>query len=103
MTNGEGFLRIENVQRGDELQIEIDGKPLPAFAGESVAAALLSAGFFLCQRHTNRPLGVFCNIGQCCSCLMTINGVSGVRACQTPVSPVLKVETRSVEKRGPRS
>lgn len=84
------------------MQIEVDGAPLPAFAGESVATALLSAGVFSCQSHDGRPLGVFCGIGQCCSCLMTIDGVSGVRACQTPVRAGLKVETRRMEKRGSR-
>lgn len=97
-----GFLRLENVQRGEALQIEVDGRPVAAFAGETVATALLSAGFFSCQIHASRTMGVFCNIGQCCSCLMTIDGVSGVRACQTLVSPGQRVATRRVEKRGPR-
>jgi hypothetical protein len=30
---------------------------------------------------------------------MTIDGVSGVRACQTTVSPGMKVESRTVDKR----
>ena len=94
-----GFLRLENVQRGAPLEIEVDGRPVSAFAGESVGTALLAAEIFSCQSHDSRPLGVFCNIGQCCSCLMTIGGISGVRACQTLVSPGLKVETRRVEKR----
>jgi sarcosine oxidase subunit alpha len=102
MKDNAGFTRLENVQRGAALQIVVNGKPLPAFAGESVATALLSAGILSCQNHDGRPLGVFCNIGQCSSCLMTIGGVSGVRACQTPVSPGLSVETRRVEKRGSR-
>lgn len=103
MKEKSGFLRLENVQRGTPLEIEVDGRPVPAFAGESVAAALLASGRFVCQSHDGRSLGVFCNIGQCCSCMMTIGGVSGVRACQAPVSPGLKVETRRVAKRGSRS
>jgi len=95
-----GFIRLENVQRGAPLVIEVDGQPIRAFAGEKVTTVLLSSGIFTCQSHDGRSLGVFCNIGQCCSCLMTIGGVSGVRACQTTVSPGLKVETRRVEKRG---
>jgi predicted molibdopterin-dependent oxidoreductase YjgC len=102
MKEDTGFFRLENVQRGEALQIEVDGCPVAAFAGETVATALLSAGIFSCQIHDSRAMGVFCNIGQCCSCLMAIDGVSGVRACQTPVRPGLKVETRKVEKRGPR-
>lgn len=97
-----GFYRLENVQRGIPLEIEVDGRPVPAFAGESVGTALLAAGIISCQSHDGRPLGVFCNIGQCCSCLMTIDGISGMRACQTTVRPGMKVESRTVDKREPR-
>lgn len=97
-----GFFRLANVQRGIPLEIEVDGRPVATFAGETVGTALLAAGLFSCQSHDGRPLGVFCNIGQCCSCLMTIDGVSGVRACQTAVSPGMKVESRTVDKREPR-
>lgn len=94
-----GFFRPENVQRGIALEIEVNGRPVSAFAGETVGTALLAAGIFSCQNHSGRPLGVFCNIGQCCSCLMTIDGISGMRACQTPVKPGMKVESRTVDKR----
>lgn len=97
-----GFFRLENVQRGIPLEIEVDGRPVAAFAGETVGTALLAAGIFSCQIHDGRPLGVFCNIGQCCSCLITIDGVSGVRACQTTVSPGMKVKSRKVAKGEPR-
>lgn len=99
MKENPGFFRLENVQRGIPLEIEVDGRPVAAFAGESVGTALLAAGIFFCQRHESHPLGVFCNIGQCCSCLMTIDGESGVRSCQTTVSPGMKVESRTVNKR----
>jgi predicted molibdopterin-dependent oxidoreductase YjgC len=95
------FKRLGKIDRGKSLQIKVDGAVIPAFAGETVATAMLSAGLLRCQTHEDRPLGVFCNIGQCCSCLMTINGVSGVRACQTSVSPGLEIQTRNVQKRGP--
>lgn len=94
-----GFKRLQEVRRGKAVEIEVDGHPLKAFLGESVATALLSAGIFSCQTHDDRPMGIFCNIGQCCSCLMVIDGTSGVRACQTPVCSGLKVLTRKVVKR----
>jgi D-hydroxyproline dehydrogenase subunit gamma len=103
MEKNPAFRRLDKVRRGAPVEIEVDGRPVQAFAGESVAAALLASGIFSCQSHDGRPLGVFCNIGQCFSCLMTIGGVSGARACQSPVSPGLKVETRTVESRGPRT
>jgi hypothetical protein len=99
MKEKHGFSRMKDVERGSALEIHVDGCPIPAFAGESVATALLTAGILSCQNYDGRPLGVFCNIGQCYSCLMTIDGVSGVRACQISVRPGLKVETRRVAKR----
>jgi predicted molibdopterin-dependent oxidoreductase YjgC len=102
MKDSSGFVRMNKVERGEALQIKIDGTAILAFPGETVATAMLSTGLLRCQTHEDRPLGVFCNIGQCCSCLMTINGVSGVRACQTPVSPGLEIQTRNVQKRAPR-
>lgn len=84
--------------RGPEVEIVVDGRPVKAFCGETVATALLSAGHWVCQTQEDRPLGVFCNIGVCHGCLMTINGVSGVRACQTEVAEGLKVETRRLIK-----
>ncbi|MBI5580080.1 MAG: (2Fe-2S)-binding protein [Deltaproteobacteria bacterium] len=102
MNETPGFFRLDDVKRGEALEIKVDGKAIPAFAGETVATALLAAGLLSCQSHDDRALGVFCNIGQCCSCLMTIDGVSGVRACQTLVSPGLVVESRRLQKRGSR-
>ncbi len=91
-----GPWRLPRVGRGAAFAILVDGRPVAAHQGESVAAALLAAGHLAFQHHQGRPLGVFCNIGQCHGCLLTIDGVSGVRACQTPARPGMVVETRRV-------
>ena len=84
--------------RGAPVEIVIDGDPVQAYSGETVAAALMAAGRWTNQIHNGRPLGAFCNIGVCYSCLMTINGLSGVRACQTHVADGLIIETRRLAK-----
>jgi predicted molibdopterin-dependent oxidoreductase YjgC len=84
--------------RGEPVEIIVDGDPVQAYSGETVSAALMAAGRWTNQIHNGRPLAAFCNIGVCYSCLMTINGVSGVRACQTQVADGLTIKTRRLTK-----
>jgi hypothetical protein len=97
-------MRIESgkldppAERGPEIEILVDGNPLPAYAGESVAAALIANGQFV-FRHTakhGQPRGVYCGIGFCHECRMVINGVPSVRACITLAEPGMQVQ-RQVE------
>ena len=79
-----------------EIKIQVDGKEIAALAGEPIAAALAAAGISV-HRYTSEksePRGVFCAIGQCTDCVMTVNGVSNVRTCITPVVPGMTVETQ---------
>lgn len=60
-----------------------------------MAAVLLAQGIRT-LRHTpknGRPRGIFCGMGICYDCLVTVNGERNVRACLTPVSPGMAVET----------
>lgn len=99
MTQEQKASRLERgFKRGPEVEIIVDGQPVVAYGGETVATALLAHGHLTCQEHRDRPLGVFCNIGVCHSCLMTIDGISAVRSCQTEVHPGMTVETRSFHK-----
>ncbi|HEY5677061.1 MAG TPA: 2Fe-2S iron-sulfur cluster-binding protein, partial [Myxococcales bacterium] len=77
--------------------ITLDGAPLPARAGESVAVALLAAGRPLVARSAkyHRPRGPFCLAGSCGSCLVRVDGVPNVRACETPCREGLRVETQN--------
>ncbi|HZY04230.1 MAG TPA: (2Fe-2S)-binding protein, partial [Anaeromyxobacteraceae bacterium] len=65
--------------------IAVDGMPVPARAGESVALALLAAGRPLLSRSPkyHRPRGAFCLAGSCGGCLVRVEGQPNVRACRT--------------------
>lgn len=66
--------------------IRFDGETMPAYEGESVAAALTAAGRLTLRRtRDNQPRGVFCGIGVCHDCLVTVDGRSNVRACMAVV------------------
>jgi predicted molibdopterin-dependent oxidoreductase YjgC len=82
-------------ERGEMLTVQVDGKPVTAYAGETVAAVLLAIGKRV-FRHTDKkgePRGIFCNQGVCYECLVTINGEMSVRACMTSVQPDMVIET----------
>ena len=95
MTNDD--LRMATpVQRGGLLTILVDGREVPAYEGETVAAALLAAGFrtFRLTPRGETPRSYFCGMGICHDCLMTVDGLPNVRTCMTPVRDGLRVETQ---------
>lgn len=67
----------------DRITLTLDGAPLTAASGQSVGAALTDAGIrsWRTTRHGNRPRGLFCGIGICFDCLLTIDGRPNQRAC----------------------
>jgi len=88
------------VRRGEPVVIYVDGLPVRTFKGETIAAALMADGRWTCQTHQGFPWGVFCNVGVCHGCLMTVDGKSGVKTCRTPVAEGCRVETRRIVRRG---
>ena len=99
MSEETGAKRLNSgIRRGEQIEFYFDGQPLKAFKGETIAAALMAAGHMVAQTIDSQPLGVYCNIGICHSCLMTVNGVRSVRTCRTPVTEGCKVETQHFER-----
>ena len=77
--------------------IYVDGKEIPAKSGEPIAAALLAAGIRVFRKTAKKgyPRGIFCGIGRCTDCVMTVDGKPNVRTCVTPVRAGMKVETQN--------
>jgi sarcosine oxidase subunit alpha len=99
MRNKGKAIRIqEGVIRGEPVEFFLDGNPIKAYAGETIAAALMNAGCFVSRTMDQQPLGVYCNIGLCYSCVMTVNGTPNVRICKTPVSAGCQVESQHRQK-----
>lgn len=78
------------------VEIEVDGETIQAIEGEPIATALLAAGksVFRYTRKRHEPRGVFCAIGRCTDCMMTVDGVPNVRTCVTPVKAGMKIQTQ---------
>lgn len=72
-----------------------DGRPVAVRAGQSLAAALTEAGI-RAFRDTAKGghRGIFCGMGVCQDCLVTVDGVPNRRACMTAAAPGMTVETQ---------
>lgn len=94
MSTTRAELRIGPVEARQPLTIVVDGEPAEAYAGESVATVLLALGLRT-FRHTDKgaPRGLFCGMGVCFDCLVTVDGVDNVRACMTPVAEGMVIDT----------
>jgi predicted molibdopterin-dependent oxidoreductase YjgC len=76
--------------------VSVDGRDLPALPGQTIAAVLWQAGISSWRRTRGdgRPRGVFCGIGVCFDCLVTVNGRPNQRACLLPARPGDVVRTQ---------
>jgi len=79
-----------------QIHIYVDGQKIPAYEEESIAAALTAAGIKVFRFTSTRdePRGIFCAIGRCTDCVMTVDGQPNVRTCVTPVEEGMKIETQ---------
>jgi D-hydroxyproline dehydrogenase subunit gamma len=97
MTNNQGInetfmKRCDSVIRGKKIEFYVNGNPISAYQGETMHTALLASGYLqLRKSKKNHPRSVFCGMGVCYDCLITINGMPNQRACMTTVTEGAKV------------
>lgn len=89
---------LGKLEPAKEVIIYFNGRPIRALEGEPIAAALLANGIRVFRRTQKRkePRGLFCAIGRCTDCIMTVDGVPNVRTCITPVREGMRVESPSL-------
>jgi predicted molibdopterin-dependent oxidoreductase YjgC len=92
-------MRIEehpvlSFERGEKISFSFNGQPIDAYPTETIAAALHSAGVRKLGEspELHRPCGLFCGIGNCSSCFMTVDGEPNMRVCVIKVKPGMMVE-----------
>jgi len=80
----------------DAFEIVFDGVPIQCREGWTIGAALTAAGVrsWRTTRHGQRPRGLFCGIGICFDCLVTVNGRPSLRACLVVATPGDDVRTQ---------
>jgi predicted molibdopterin-dependent oxidoreductase YjgC len=86
---------VGDVERGPAVTIIVDGRPVTAYRGESVAAALLADGRRALRRTLKEraPRGMFCGMGVCFDCLVSIDGRADLRACLIAVEDGMTIST----------
>jgi predicted molibdopterin-dependent oxidoreductase YjgC len=100
-------LRIASVLRGKKISLIVDGKQIVAYEGETVHAALTAAGIrrlkkskLLDSETTDSKIpgsrGVFCGMGICYECLVTIDNLPDQRACMTFVEDQMEILTDEI-------
>lgn len=64
-----------------------DGQTFQGYEGDTIASALLANGIRQLRVHeeTGAPRAIYCNIGHCFECRVTVEQTEGIRACMTPL------------------
>ena len=88
------FRRIHDIDTGTEtVKIRIEGKEITVPIGETVAAAMLTAGFEYARTTvvSGTHRAPYCMMGACFDCLVEIDGIPNQQACQTLVREGMRV------------
>ena len=85
---------ILEFDRGEKVSFFYNGQEIEGYTEETIAAALHAAGVRTLGHspELHRPRGLFCAIGNCSSCFMTVDGQPNVRVCVTKVTAGMHVE-----------
>ena len=87
--------RLPNTKRGVSFNIEVDGRDVMAHEGETVATVLMAAGIHTFASHAKpySPSRLFCGMGTCQQCLVTIDDLPNCQVCRILARPGMKVVT----------
>lgn len=79
---------LDKIDETKVISFTFDNTKLQGLKNESLAASLLANGIRTLRLHeeSGTPRGIYCNIGHCFECRVTVDGQQGVRACLTPVN-----------------
>jgi D-hydroxyproline dehydrogenase subunit gamma len=74
--------------------LTVDGKPVEAHTGDSVAAAMLAAGLSHCRTTaiSGAKRAPYCMMGVCFDCLVTVDGIGNRQGCLVEVRNGMRVE-----------
>jgi D-hydroxyproline dehydrogenase subunit gamma len=85
----------EGLTRGEAFFFEVDGESVPAFVGETVAAALMADGRRALRMTAGRKeaRGYYCGMGVCWDCMMWLEGEGSVQTCRLLAAPGMRLRT----------
>lgn len=90
---------LGHVEYESPITFTFDGKTYEGYEGDTVASALLANGIRQLRVHeeSGTTRGIYCNIGHCFECRLTIDDMPGVRACLTPIKSDMIVESGKMQ------
>lgn len=79
------------------ITISYNGAEYAAYEGESIAAALLANNIRILRysEKDKKPRGIYCGIGHCYECRVTVDGKRSVRACITTVKHKMNIHSQN--------
>lgn len=82
---------------GGRIGVTMDGKLVEVRAGDSVAAAMLAAGFDRCRSAavSGGKRAPHCMMDVCFDCLVTVDGIGNRQGCLIEVRQGMRIETQS--------
>jgi predicted molibdopterin-dependent oxidoreductase YjgC len=85
--------RIEEGAPQAWVTVHIEGLPVKARSGDSVAVAMLAAGVAVFRETpvSGAPRAPLCLMGVCFECLVEIDGRPNMQACMVPVAEGMQV------------
>ena len=89
-------LSMDSLQK---VSITVDDRPLEVLEGEILAAALWAGGFISLGHNPSNGShrGMYCGIGHCYECRVTVDGVEDVRSCLIRVRDGMRVSLQRFE------
>ena len=77
--------------------VSVEGKSVSVPEGDSVAAAVFSAGFDHTRQSpiSTSPRAPYCMMGVCFECLVEIDGVPNEQACMTPFQEGMRIKLQA--------
>lgn len=86
-------MTVPKASTGGGIFIRVNGRRIPARAGDTLLFALHAAGFRVLGKDpvTGMDRGAFCGMGVCFQCRVAVNGVENQRACTTLVSEDMEI------------
>jgi len=90
---GKNRLRFPSISSAAQcVNIAFEDMSVAALEGETVAAALTAVGIVdLRLTREGRPRGIFCGMGVCFDCIVSIDGRRSQRACMTKVRDGMRI------------
>ena len=75
------------------MKILVNNHELDALEGETLAVTLWANGLIAFGHNTGAEFarGIYCGIGHCYECRVTVDGIEDVRSCLTPVREGMQV------------